>query len=831
MHWGATTRFVLALELQAGSVWHGGRKAREGKVVDVSDKGGPTFVYRAEASAGKHGDPFKWVAVSDVGRLGIGLPHRALHTEPPFADVNGLVMWLDAAGGDAKGLDGKPAADSEPLAAWKDRSRHRHHAVVVANATSPTFENGAVRMNGGNESMVSSAHVLGSGPGMTYVAALRLQRGSMHKVSGVVGTAAGRSGLFTGEDLVLSRSFPTWSVGGLPANTWSVLVSTTDYRIAQGHRLSFNGALTSVDHDVANLFDLPETRIGDTVSSIDQALDGWIGEVMLFDQPLTAADQRLVERDLASKWASAVIHDLRDESRAWARGWAAESDFMIAGRVGAMLIGEGGDDVLSSGAGNDDLSGGTGADHYLFGADAAGHNIIRDYDPTEGDVIDLSGALAEADGGLDQHVRTSASSRGTLVSVDIRGTRDGSENFVAGFSLDVPVVGLNPATLTTGLESSKAGLQSLSLSLASAQAVELGRADQLVLTGTYDDAPQQRRIISADVLYTSSQDGAAIDARGLLRGLTPGSTTVTALFAGLQAELEIDVMSSPVHPFAQVGEPRAFGTEPGAHQGLVFLGDQVFVSSNISVSSSGLIGHVYRMDRDFVIQQQAGLKPEPFGDLSHIGALGVYAGKLWATFMDLNEQHQLIAAGLVRIDPESLVLEEFVDLSAYTRFQDAICFDGDSVWFAPGAGLLMRAPMTSSGPEMVATVRYSIHGGVGVMQGLTCRGDTLYVVPETTTSHPDAMGIVVFGVRTLIPDPRVPEGLAAKKGLTPYNVPSYRYAVAYPSEETAYHESFSFHPDEPNTILPAFSRHREPELHRAAARSVARCSARAKTPR
>jgi Ca2+-binding RTX toxin-like protein len=57
------------------------------------------------------------------------------------------------------------------------------------------------------------------------------------------------------------------------------------------------------------------------------------------------------------------------------------------------LFGEGGNDVLRGGTGNDQLIGGSGADTFVFEAMNNGLDTVKDFDRTEGDILDLSAII------------------------------------------------------------------------------------------------------------------------------------------------------------------------------------------------------------------------------------------------------------------------------------------------------------------------------------------------------------------------------------------------------------------------------------------------------
>lgn len=69
----------------------------------------------------------------------------------------------------------------------------------------------------------------------------------------------------------------------------------------------------------------------------------------------------------------------------------------LTGNSGAnRLAGGAGDDTLAGGAGNDRLTGGAGADVFRFGT-GAGRDVVTDFSPRKGDVIDLRGLEAIED--------------------------------------------------------------------------------------------------------------------------------------------------------------------------------------------------------------------------------------------------------------------------------------------------------------------------------------------------------------------------------------------------------------------------------------------------
>ncbi len=108
------------------------------------------------------------------------------------------------------------------------------------------------------------------------------------------------------------------------------------------------------------------------------------------------------------------------------------NDILIGGSSNDFLRGENGDDDLSGGNGRDQLYGGNGADDFIFEAASAFNHVdlLRDFDSTEGDRIDISdllsgyNALSDA---ITDFVEITHNGSDTLLAVDTNG---GADNFV-----------------------------------------------------------------------------------------------------------------------------------------------------------------------------------------------------------------------------------------------------------------------------------------------------------------------------------------------------------------------------------------------------------------
>ncbi|WP_226686446.1 cadherin-like domain-containing protein [Stutzerimonas stutzeri] len=82
------------------------------------------------------------------------------------------------------------------------------------------------------------------------------------------------------------------------------------------------------------------------------------------------------------------------------------NDTLNGGAGNDILYGQGGNDILIGGAGDDILYGGTGADTFVWQKGDIGHDVIKDFNASEGDRIDLRDLLqGENDGNILNYLR------------------------------------------------------------------------------------------------------------------------------------------------------------------------------------------------------------------------------------------------------------------------------------------------------------------------------------------------------------------------------------------------------------------------------------------
>ncbi|MBM7060389.1 retention module-containing protein [Pseudomonas sp. UL073] len=73
------------------------------------------------------------------------------------------------------------------------------------------------------------------------------------------------------------------------------------------------------------------------------------------------------------------------------------ADLLRGGNGKDTLLGGDGDDILIGGKGDDTLTGGAGADTFIWKSGDTGKDVIKDFNATQGDRIDLSDLLPDAD--------------------------------------------------------------------------------------------------------------------------------------------------------------------------------------------------------------------------------------------------------------------------------------------------------------------------------------------------------------------------------------------------------------------------------------------------
>ena len=124
-------------------------------------------------------------------------------------------------------------------------------------------------------------------------------------------------------------------------------------------------------------------------------------------------------------------------------------DIISGGAGDDLIFAQEGGDIISGGLGNDVIYGGAGADVFLFEAINEGVDTLKDFDATEGDVVDLSALLTGYDSLTDDiadFVIATEIGGNTVLSVDQAGNAGGAGSVelavlegVTGLDLDLSI--------------------------------------------------------------------------------------------------------------------------------------------------------------------------------------------------------------------------------------------------------------------------------------------------------------------------------------------------------------------------------------------------------
>jgi Ca2+-binding RTX toxin-like protein len=132
-------------------------------------------------------------------------------------------------------------------------------------------------------------------------------------------------------------------------------------------------------------------------------------------------------------------------------GGTSSAKTIIGGSTSSTLTGGAGNDILIGGEGDDILLGGSGADTFVWQAGHSGNDVIKDFNTTEGDRIDLRDLLQneESTSDITQYLRVDTATSTLLISSTGVLNADGS-NADASIKLEnngTPV-NLNPGNLS-----------------------------------------------------------------------------------------------------------------------------------------------------------------------------------------------------------------------------------------------------------------------------------------------------------------------------------------------------------------------------------------------
>ncbi len=144
--------------------------------------------------------------------------------------------------------------------------------------------------------------------------------------------------------------------------------------------------------------------IGDGANSLSE-LAGLFGSTELTAEQIADAIRNDVSKagNLDGEGSADVLHG------------GAGDDLLFGGGGHDTLHGGAGDDLLIGGTGNDILTGGSGSDTFTWLKGDDGHDVIKDFNASEGDRIDLSDLLGGITESLDNYLQVIDDGKGNAV--------------------------------------------------------------------------------------------------------------------------------------------------------------------------------------------------------------------------------------------------------------------------------------------------------------------------------------------------------------------------------------------------------------------------------
>lgn len=156
-------------------------------------------------------------------------------------------------------------------------------------------------------------------------------------------------------------------------------------------------------------------------------------------QPIVLWDQTQQAGGVTVRAASAGWDLAAYQSSYVPKFGAALAQVMVGGRGDDTLQGGAGDDQLIGGNGHDLLIGGPGADTFIFDLGDEASDTIADFNPQEGDRIELTGLLSERSGYMHESVQVMVRGTNTLIGFNLSDGAGGFTNQVltlSGVQLD-----------------------------------------------------------------------------------------------------------------------------------------------------------------------------------------------------------------------------------------------------------------------------------------------------------------------------------------------------------------------------------------------------------
>lgn len=139
---------------------------------------------------------------------------------------------------------------------------------------------------------------------------------------------------------------------------------------------------------------------------------------------VAAADQAMVRMYLLAREKGLLAWNISSQLLPASLS-AGPSAFIIGGAAVDQVTGGPGADFIGGGPGNDSLTGGLGADHFLITGAGDGNDTVTDFDPAQGDVVEISNVFTGSSTDLRNYVRLTYDATGATLGLAFAGTGTG----------------------------------------------------------------------------------------------------------------------------------------------------------------------------------------------------------------------------------------------------------------------------------------------------------------------------------------------------------------------------------------------------------------------
>lgn len=160
----------------------------------------------------------------------------------------------------------------------------------------------------------------------------------------------------------------------------------------------------------------------------EDKMSGNIAEILSFKTALNPSLRKRINYYLLSKWFGYQVWDFSDSFRTVSikmpESTSVSNMIIIGGAGNDTIIGSNKNDIIMGGKGTDTLEGKAGADLFVFTSIDDGNDTIMDFQPSEGDRIDLSDVLQGNSTNIEDYIRLEFDGVHAYINIDANG--DGS---------------------------------------------------------------------------------------------------------------------------------------------------------------------------------------------------------------------------------------------------------------------------------------------------------------------------------------------------------------------------------------------------------------------